>query len=272
MSSLRHSFLAALVALSLTACDKESTGPGGPREPTTTIDSSKLPQVITESPRKITRIQATCGGNLLLDGGSQAREKGVCWSTHPMPTLADAHAPSIGQGSIFEINVGNLRPGTTYHVRAYATNDQGTGYGEEMEFTTADPLPEPTCTPDTNTATIDGGQLGYRSVYTQSEDIGRYRFQIRASGPTSELTMHFTRPPLTGLYESRSEMNSMDLDSTQVVVDALVGGQMRTARDGGTVKVVRRIDSSYVVTFCDLQLGYFTSDRSTSQGLLVTTP
>jgi hypothetical protein len=46
---------------------------------------------------------------------------------------------------------------------------------------------------------------------------------------------------------------------------------MRTARNGGAVKVVRRSDTDYAVTFCDLQLGYFTADQSTSQGLLVTT-
>ncbi len=272
MSSLRHSFLAALVAFSLTACDKESTGPGSARETATVVDSSKLPQVITQSPRKITRIQASCGGLLFLEGGSEVREQGVCWSTHPLPTIDDDHAPDRNVSANFEINVGNLRPGTTYHVRAYATNDQGTGYGDDMEFTTAAPLTEPTCTPDTNTVTVDGWGLTYSSVFTQPEDIGGYKFEIRASGSTSDLALHFTRPPLSGLYEARSEQYAMDLDSTQVVVDALVDGQMRTARNGGAVKVVRRNDTDYTVTFCDLQLGYFTADRSTSQGLLVTTP
>lgn len=273
MSSLRLSFLAALVALSLTACDKDSTGPAGASgKPGAAIDSSQLPQVITQSPRKVTRIQATCGGLLFLEGGSRVREQGVCWSTHPLPTIADDHAPDQNRSANFEIAVGNLRPGTTYHVRAYATNDQGTGYGDVLEFTTADPLAEPTCAPDTNTATIDGWGLTYRSLFTQPEDIGRYKFKIRASGSTSDLTLHFTRPPRTGLYETRSASNSMDLDSTQVVVDAVAQSQYRSAQDGGTVKVVRRNDSSYVVTFCDLKLGYFTADQSTSQGLLVVNP
>jgi hypothetical protein len=274
MSSLRVSILAALLAMSYSGCDKEPTGPGGNAGISAgQVDSSKLPKVITQSPRKVTRIQATCGGHLFLEGGSELREMGVCWSTHPHPTIADDHAPSGYLGGNFEIAVGNLRPGTTYHVRAYATNDLGTGYGEDLEFTTSPPLPTPTCVADTNTVNYDGSWTSFRSVSgIMSEDIGSFRSKIWASSAFSELEMHFTRPPKPGLYETRSSDNAMDLDSTQVVVEALFSGQIRSARDGGTVKIDRLPDGRTVAAFCDLQLGLYTADKTTSQGLIVTKP
>ena len=43
-----------------------------------------------------------------------------------------------GTGS-FTCDLTNLQPNTTYYVRAYATNEVGTAYGEEMSFTTETP-------------------------------------------------------------------------------------------------------------------------------------
>jgi hypothetical protein len=52
--------------------------------------------------------------------------------------LDDNFAPG-GQGSeSFEVEMNNLTPGTTYYVRAYATNGFGTGYSSiEISFTTS---------------------------------------------------------------------------------------------------------------------------------------
>jgi uncharacterized protein (TIGR02145 family) len=45
----------------------------------------------------------------------------------------------MGIGS-FTATLTNLKPKTTYYVRAYATNSSGTGYGNELTFTTSDSL------------------------------------------------------------------------------------------------------------------------------------
>ena len=76
------------------------------------------------------------GGNVTSDGGATVTERGVCWSTASNPTTSGNHqaASSGGTGS-FTLNVTNLTPGTTYHVRAYATNSQGTSYGEDKTVT-----------------------------------------------------------------------------------------------------------------------------------------
>src|SRR5690606_31623426 len=52
------------------------------------------------------------------------------------PTIADSKTTgSVATGS-FTANLTNLDPGTTYYVRAYATNSAGTGYGNLVSFST----------------------------------------------------------------------------------------------------------------------------------------
>ena len=62
--------------------------------------------------------------------------RGICWSTTQSPTLANNHtSDGAGTGSFTSVITG-LTPGTTYYVRAYATNSQGTKYGQQRIFTT----------------------------------------------------------------------------------------------------------------------------------------
>ena len=95
------------------------------------------PTVTTDSVRDITAQTATCGGEVTDEGGVSVTARGVCWSTSPNPTVSDNHTTDgTGLGS-FTSNITNLMPGTTYYVRAYATNNAGTAYGNAvMHFTT----------------------------------------------------------------------------------------------------------------------------------------
>ncbi|MDA8980508.1 DUF1566 domain-containing protein, partial [Chitinophagales bacterium] len=85
------------------------------------------------------------GGGVVNDGGSgitpsPVTERGVVWSTTPNPTTANNKTiDGSGTGS-FSSNLTGLTPNTTYYVRAYATNINGTAYGNELNFTTATPL------------------------------------------------------------------------------------------------------------------------------------
>ena len=102
------------------------------------------PAVTTGSVLGVTTNSATCGGEVADDGGYIVTARGVCWSTSHNPTIANAHT-SNGTGiGEFTGNITNLTPGTTYYVRAYATNSEGTAYGEEVSFFTAC-LPENQC-------------------------------------------------------------------------------------------------------------------------------
>ena len=64
-------------------------------------------------------------------------EKGLCWSTSPNPTILDSKvANSNLMTGMFTNNLTGLTPGTLYYVRAYATTGLGTGYGNQVSFTT----------------------------------------------------------------------------------------------------------------------------------------
>ena len=100
------------------------------------VAPTQLPSVITNSVTDITTTSATCGGEVTDDGGATVTARGVCWSTTPNPTVADSLTiDGTGTGT-FTSSLTNLTPNTTYYVRAYATNSEGTAYGEEMTFTT----------------------------------------------------------------------------------------------------------------------------------------
>ncbi len=96
-----------------------------------------IPTVTTGEATDITTHSAVGHGNITADGGASITQHGVCWSTSPDPTTADSHTEE-GAGSIgaFTSNITGLDPNITYHYRAYATNSAGTGYGEDMTFTT----------------------------------------------------------------------------------------------------------------------------------------
>ena len=97
---------------------------------------STLPSVTTTAASDITDTTATSGGNVVSDGGASVTEKGVCWSTSSGPTLSDSHTnDGTGMGT-FISNLSGLDPTTLYYVRAYATNINGTAYGNEISFTT----------------------------------------------------------------------------------------------------------------------------------------
>lgn len=96
--------------------------------------TTSVPIVTTLPVINITSYSAECGGTVISDGGSQVIVKGVCWSTTPNPTINNfCTANGSGLGSFVSV-ISNLKEDTVYYVRAYATNANGTGYGEEYSF------------------------------------------------------------------------------------------------------------------------------------------
>ncbi len=100
------------------------------------ISGTNTPTVTTAAVTSITSNSAVSGGNVTSDGGTPVTARGVCWSTSANPTTADT-CTSNGTGTgTFSSTITGLSPGSTYHVRAYATNT-GTGYGSDLTFATA---------------------------------------------------------------------------------------------------------------------------------------
>lgn len=97
------------------------------------------PTVETVIPYSITSNTAQSGCNVLNIGGSSLTARGVVISTYPSPTLATGtvYTDSYpGNGSQYLVKLTGLTKDTTYYIRAYAINSQGTGYGEELIFST----------------------------------------------------------------------------------------------------------------------------------------
>ena len=120
-----------------------------------------LPTVTTDTISAITATTAQGGGEALADGGYTITAKGVCWSMAQLPTIDNNHTTDDYSLGTFASQLSGLEPGTTYYVRAYATNVVGTAYGEQRTFTTLSGLPTVvTATVDTAAITATTATLG----------------------------------------------------------------------------------------------------------------
>jgi len=102
-------------------------------------DKVVTPTVNTIGFTSITDTSATAGCDIISDGGGKVNEWGVSWSTMENPTLNDerfSSSSSEGGSGIYTFNIEGLTPGTIYYVRAYAINNAGVAYGEDLTFTT----------------------------------------------------------------------------------------------------------------------------------------
>lgn len=77
--------------------------------------------------------------SVATNGGLDITEKGIVYSsTEAEPTLEKGtKVVATGEGNDISVTLSNLKGGTTYYARAYATNAKGTGYGVVGEFATA---------------------------------------------------------------------------------------------------------------------------------------
>jgi uncharacterized protein (TIGR02145 family) len=105
-------------------------------ELTFTTTAIVLATVTTTAPSAVSTTSATSGGSISSAGGGTISAKGVCWSTSPTPTIADAKTTDGTGIATFVSSLTPLISGTQYYARAYATNEAGTAYGNEISFTT----------------------------------------------------------------------------------------------------------------------------------------
>lgn len=119
-----------------------------------------VPVLTTSIVTDITQIAGISGGVISSDYGDSPTVRGVCWSTDPLPTTASSHTSNGTGFGQFYSTMELLTPGTLYHVRAYATNSAGTGYGNEVIFTTHEASP-------VTTTDIDGNVYHVVTIGTQ---------------------------------------------------------------------------------------------------------
>ena len=96
----------------------------------------KLPILTTLSISDIKSSSAISGGEITFDGGAIITARGICYATTTLPTTSNKIIDSgTGDGNFLSTITG-LLPNTTYYVRAYASNSEGTSYGNELIFKT----------------------------------------------------------------------------------------------------------------------------------------
>ncbi len=108
----------------------------------------------------VTSTTAQSGGTVTSIGSSAITANGVCYSsTHTTPTVADSKTtdPPIATSYLFISNLTTLTPNTTYYLRAYATNQYGTGYGSVVKFTTSTNIASVSSVVTTFAGSIAGG-------------------------------------------------------------------------------------------------------------------
>lgn len=98
--------------------------------------SALVPSLTTADITGLRQTRAISGGNIISNGGATVTVSGVCWSTVHNPTIAGSHSADGTSGGSFVSNLTGLSPNTQYYIRSYATNNVGTGYGNEISFTT----------------------------------------------------------------------------------------------------------------------------------------
>jgi len=122
-----------------------------------------LPSLTTTSITEITINSAISGGNITSTGGADISARGVCYGTSSGPSISGPSTSDGSGGGSFTSNLTDLTPNTLYHVRAYATNKAGTGYGSEVTFTTAAIVVPTLTTTDvtaiTLTTAVTGGNI-----------------------------------------------------------------------------------------------------------------
>lgn len=131
------------------------------------------PTVSTGTANATSATSATCSGNVAYDGGSPVIDRGICWSTTGSPSLESGSHLSVGTGTgTFTGTMSGLSPNTIYYVRAYATNERGTAYGEDKQFTTMNGRPTVTINPVTNITSVSavcGGSVSNNGGFAVSD-------------------------------------------------------------------------------------------------------
>ena len=91
-------------------------------------------EVQTMGVSDVVSTRVRCEGFIVRDGGLEVTERGFCWSSEPQPTI-DGLCVKLGSGTgTYRGYISGLQRGTTYHVRAYAINEAGVVYGDDLEF------------------------------------------------------------------------------------------------------------------------------------------
>ncbi|MEN8204292.1 MAG: fibrobacter succinogenes major paralogous domain-containing protein [Bacteroidota bacterium] len=132
--------------------------------------------VSTLAVSRITTNYAEGGGIVRGDGLEHVTERGVYWENSGGSGTWRDYSAAFSTSDTFKISMKYLDPGTSYRIRAYATNSKGTSYGNEVTFTTSsDPV-----LPVISTSVVNG--IGENSVHLGGEVLSDGGSPVTAYG------------------------------------------------------------------------------------------
>ena len=178
-------------------------------------------------------ISATTAGYsaaITTDNAESVSMRGICWGTKTDPTVNDSvKASGRGVGAYSAI-LKNLTPATIYYVRAFATNQSGTKYGETISFTTRN-LPTVVTTVVYN-ITINSASSGGSIVDNEVTVLSKGICWSTSQQPTIDLETKTNEG--TGNTAFTSNIGGLTLSTTYyvrayaVTVDGVVYGSQET--------------------------------------------
>ncbi len=142
----------------------------------TTTGLPTLPNVTSVSIEEITSATAVAKGNITSLGNvAKITHYGHVWSKSAQPTLENGKYNDLGESDspqAYTSEICDLEAHTVYHIRAYATNEKGTAYGEDLTFTTANTdvkITTAEVTDITHNAATSGGTISDDGGHTITE-------------------------------------------------------------------------------------------------------
>jgi uncharacterized protein (TIGR02145 family) len=154
----------------LSAINQAAQGPG-------------TPTVTTASATDIGASGATIAGLVTSQGNSVVNTRGICYGLTGSPTISNFTVTGGSGTGSFQVNLTGLTGGTIYYARAFAINNSGTSYGNQVMFTTTGANPG-TCTGSIKD--IDGNEYAVVAIGNQcwmKENLRVTRFRNGDSIP-----------------------------------------------------------------------------------------
>src|SRR5690606_11986053 len=208
--------------------------------------SATLATVTTTTASGITATTATLGGEVTDNGGAAVTERGIVYNTTGTPNVDDDTQIQIGSGDgSFADEITGLSAGTTYFVRAYAINSEGTGYGNQESFTPSAPNIAPIVDANTGLTVTEGA--------TGNIDSGKLHFNDDETGDDAQLTATITTAVAHGtLFLDANLNNTFDAGDEALTISAtFTQDDVNNDRLRYTNTVGNQTSDSFVFTLSD---------------------
>jgi CubicO group peptidase (beta-lactamase class C family) len=199
-------FLSVILLFSFTGCTDEADKP-----------KKNPPTLTTVSVSNISQNSAKSGGDVTSDGNAPITARGVVWGTKPSPTIDLSTKTTDGTGTgKFTSDLTDLVENTTYYVRAYATNSEGTSYGNEVIFNTLE-LTVPIVTTASVTEIMQNGASSGGNVTSDGNSPVTARGVVWGTSPNPTVELNTKSSDGVGLGNFTSKLTNLVENTTYYV-------------------------------------------------------